>query len=274
MSVNQEFQGESVSSYQHFFTHIGIMTAFVSPSNAGLKHRNSRVSMPLRSASEEDEPDSHTSIPTHETDQQCRMPNSTRRQNQVCSKVSRHKDVNKVSPNSEPVAIASARSRKSEHRGSATIPVRRVCGMKIYDTPITNLKLLRVYSRRVVDWKSLAKYLSVDKREIQRINRHYKFDEERCCQMLYSWHKTQGNHATHACLAQGFKEIGQEYLIKDLQKQLKDTGSHEASMMDNEIEIDLGQDTWGAEIVQLTLWLSEKRAEGFTAARIQIKLEQ
>ena len=154
------------------------------------------------------------------------------------------------------------------------MPVRRVCGMKIYDTPITNLELLRVYSRRVVDWKSLAKYLNVDKREIQRINRHYKLDEERCCQMLYSWHKTQGNHATHARLAQGFKEIGQEYLIKDLQKQLKDTGFHEASMVDNEIEIDLSQETWGAEIVQLTLWLSEKRTEGVTAAKIQVKLEQ
>ena len=245
------------------------MQALVSPSNAGLKHRNPRVSMPLRSASEGDEPDSHTSIPTHETAQQCRMPNSTRRQSQVCSKVPRDKDANKVS-----ATTSTVRSRNSEQSGSASMPVRRVCGMKIYDTPITNLELLRVYSRRVVDWESLAKYLDVDKREIQRINRHYKLDEERCCQMLYSWHKTQGNHATHACLAQGFKEIGQEYLIKDLQKHLKDTGSHEASMMDNEIEIDLGQDTWGAEIVQLTLLLSEKRAEGFTTARIQIKLEQ
>ena len=54
---------------------------------------------------------------------------------------------------------------------------------------------------------------------------------------------------------------------------MKDTESNEASMVDNEIEIDLSQETWGAEITQLTLWLDEKRAEGFTAARIQVKLE-
>lgn len=251
------------------------MPGFVSSSNAGLKHHSPRVSMPLRSASEGDEPNSYTSISTHETVQHCKMPNSTRRrQNQVYSKVSGDKDVNKVSSNAEPAATSTAISRNSEQNGSASMPARRVCGMKIYDTPITNLELLRVYSRRVVDWKSLAKYLNVDEREIQRINRHYKLDEERCCQMLYSWHKTQGNHATHARLAQGFKEIGQEYLIKDLRKHFKDTGSHEASIVDNEIEIDLSQETWGAEIVQLTLWLSEKRTEGFTAARIQVKLEQ
>ena len=231
--------------------------------------------MPFRSASEGDEPDSHTSIPAHELAQQCRMPNSDRgRQNQVCSKVPRDKTVSKVSPKAEPAAIATVRSRHSEQRGSASIPVRRVCGINIQDTPITNSELLRVYSRRVVDWKSLAKYLNVDEKEINRINHHYKLEEERCCQMLHSWCRTQDNRATYACLAKGFKEIGQEYLIKDLQKHLKDTGSHEASMMDNAIEIDLSQETWGAEIAQLTLWLNEKRAEGFTAARIQIKLEQ
>ena len=203
------------------------------------------------------------------------MPNSARgRQNEVRSKASKDKDVNKVSPNTEPATNATARSRNSEQRGSGSIPARRVCGMNIHDTPITNSELLRVYSRRVVDWKSLAKYLKVDEGEINKINCHYKLDEERCCQMLHSWHRTEGNHATYARLAKGFKEIGQEYLIKDLQKHLNDTGSHEASMVDSEIEIDLSQETWGAEITQLTLWLSEKQAEGFTAARIQIKLEQ
>ena len=251
------------------------MPALVFPSNAGLKHCNPHVSMPLRSASEGDEPDSHTSIRAHELAQQCRMPNSDReRQKQVCSKVPRNKTGSEVSPNAEPAAIGTARSRHSEQRGSASIPVRRVCGMNIHDTPITNSELLRVYSRRVVDWKSLAKYLSVDEKEINRINHDYKLDEERCCQMLHSWRRTEGNHATYARLAKGLKEIGQEYLIKDLQKHLNDTGSHEASMVDSEIEIDLSQETWGAEITQLTLWLSEKQAEGFTAARIQIKLEQ
>ena len=230
--------------------------------------------MPLRSASEGDEPDSHTSIQAHKLAQQCRMPKCTRRQNQVYSKVYRDKDMSKVSPNAEPGTNATARSRNCEQRSSARIPVRRVCGMDIQDSPITNSELLRVYSRRVVDWKSLAKYLNVDEREINRINHDYKLDEERCCQMLHSWRRTEGNHATYAHLAKGFKEIGQEYLIKDLQKHLKDTAFHEASMMDNEIEVDLSQEMWGAEIVQLTLWLDEKRAEGFTAARIQIKLEQ
>ena len=172
------------------------------PLNAGVKHCNPHVAMPLRSASEGDEPDSHTSVPAHELAQQCRMANSTRRrQNQVHSKVPRDKDVNKVSPNAEPATTATTRSRNSEQRGSDSIPVRRVCGMNIQDTPITNSELLRVYSRRVVDWKSLAKYLKVDEGEINRINRHYKLDEERCCQMLHSWHRTQGNHATYARLA-------------------------------------------------------------------------
>ena len=273
MSANQEFQGELVSSYQHF-SFIMLISALVFPLNAGLKHCNPLVSMPSRSVSEGDEPDSHTSIPVHELAQQCRMPKSTRRQSQVYSKVHRDKDMSKVSPNAEPATIGTARSRNSEQRGSTSIPVGRVCGMHIQDTPITNSEMLRVYSRRVVDWKSLAKYLNVDEREINRINHDYKLDEERCCQMLHSWRRTEGNHATYARLAKGFKEIGQEYLIKDLQKHLKDTAFHEASVMDKEIEIDLSRETWGAEIVRLTLWLDEKRTEGFTAARIQIKLEQ
>ena len=230
--------------------------------------------MPSRSVSEGNEPDSHTSIRAHESAQQYRMPKSTRRQNQVRSEVHRDKDVSKVSPNAEPATIGTARRRNTEQRSSASIPVGRVCGMNIQDTPIKNSEMLRVYSRKLVDWKSLAKYLNVDEREINRINHDYKLDEERSCQMLHSWRRTEGNHATYARLAKGFKEIGQEYLTKDLLKYLKDTGSHEVSMVDNEIEIDLSQEMWGAEITQLTLWLDEKRAEGFTTARIQIKLEQ
>lgn len=100
-------------------------------------------------------------------------------------------------------------------------PQQTICGVKICDTPITNAeKLFEYYSRRIVRWEPLAKYLNVHDNEIERINHTYRLDEEKCFQMLYSWSKSAHNRATYTCLAKGFREIEQEYLIKDLHSHL------------------------------------------------------
>ena len=170
---------------------------------------------------------------------------------------------------SEATVASGGHKHSTPKRGVSSKP-QRVCGLDIPDTPIRNAeKLFELYSRRIVRWQRLAKYLNVHDSEIDMINRHYRFEEEKCFQMLCSWSKSAQNRATYACLAEGFRKIEQEYLIKDLH-----TPASNSCQETVEYDIDLSEDKWEAKLGELMKLLFEKQIEGFTAAKIHVKLEK
>jgi len=176
--------------------------------------RKKKNSMPLRSASEGGETRILSSMPAcSRTD--TTAPKSTR---QIQKPMHSESSVAQVTP---AATVATGHKHSTPKHGDTSKPQRTVCGLNIHDTPITNAeKLFEFYSRRIVRWQPLAKYLNVHDNEIERINQTYRLDEEKCFQMLYSWSKSACNRATYGCLAEGFREIEQEYLIKDLHSHL------------------------------------------------------
>lgn len=183
----------------------------VFPSTVGRKQKNS---MPLRSTSEGGE----THIPSpmsvcYRTD--TTVPKSTRKMQKPMHSESSAAQVKSAA------TVATGHKHSTPKHGVTKNPQRTICGLKICDMPITNAeKLFEYFSRRIVRWEPLAKYLNVHDNEIERINQTYRLDEEKCFQMLSSWGKSACNRATYGCLAEGFREIEQEYLIKDLHSHL------------------------------------------------------
>ena len=171
--------------------------------------------------------------------------------------------------------VATVHKHSTPKRGVTNNPQRTICGLKICDTPITNAeKLFEYFSRRIVRWQPLAQYLNVHGNEIERINHTYRLDEEKCFQMLYYWSKSPHNRATYACLADGFREIEQEYLIKDLHSSLTAATPHQDTTMEYDIDLKNLGESWGPTSIELTKVFSKKQREGFTSARIQVRLHQ
>lgn len=171
--------------------------------------------------------------------------------------------------------VATGHKHSTPKRGVTNNPQQTICGLKICDTPITNAeKLFEYYSRRIVRWEPLAIYLNVHDNEIERINHTYRLDEEKCFQMLYSWSKSAHNRATYACLAEGFREIEQEYLIKDLHSHLTAATPHQDTTVEYDIDLkNLGK-SWGPTSFELGEVFTKKQREGFTNAKIQVRLDQ
>ena len=221
--------------------------------------------MPLRSTSEGGE----TRIPSptsvcYRTD--TTVPKSTRK---------RQKLMYSKSSEAQVTSAATGHKYSTPKHGVTSKPQRTVCGLNIRDTPITNAeKLFEFFSRRIVRWQPLAKYLNVRDNEIERINCTYRLDEEKCFQMLYSWSKSARNQATYACLAEGFREIEQEYLIKDLCSSLTAATPHQDTTMEYDIDLKNLEESWGPTSIELTKAFSKKQREGFTSARIQVRLHQ
>ncbi len=154
-------------------------------------------------------------------------------------------------------------------------------------------RLFRDFSRRISIWKTLAQYLNLHVREIDRISRDYEYEIEQCYQMLCTWKKQYGNRATYSRFAEGLQNIRQEDLIKDLLKYQDRTEypcEHRSSAIktpDKVYRVKLSQPghvlegnlskSKESEILGLVLemapYLQECQRIGYKRAEISVKLE-
>ncbi len=144
-------------------------------------------------------------------------------------------------------------------------------------------RLFRDFSRRIFIWKTLARYLNLHDREIDRISRDYEYEIEQCYQMLCTWKKQYGNRATYSRFAEGLQNIRQEDLIKDLLK-YQDRTEHPCEQRSSAINrfrtpdkvyrVKLSQPGCVLDLVlEMGAYLKECQRVGYKRAEISVKLE-
>ena len=135
-------------------------------------------------------------------------------------------------------------------------------------------KVFRDFAGRILHWKVLARFLKVSASDVQNIDRMYEFQNEKCFQMLCSWQKQSGNGATYIKLAEGFEEVKQESLIKDLHGHIQPSVAEATSSINSykaEIDIDSSDDVlkFNRDFFQ---FISDGKNNGSRTASIQIEL--
>ena len=128
--------------------------------------------------------------------------------------------------------------------GASRIAQRKVCGIPFPVTAIRDSrKLFKHFAGRITQWRALAQFLKAN--NVHDIDTKYEFQNEKCYRMLCSWRTQFGNEATYIQLAEGFKHVKQEYLIKELhdyiQPSMEKTTSGE-NCYKTEIDIDSSDD--------------------------------
>jgi len=140
-----------------------MLSDLVFPSTVGRKQKNST---PLRSTS-----GGETRIPCPMS--VCNRTDTTVTKSTRKTQKPMHSE-SSVAQVKSAATFATGHKHSTPKRGVTKNPQRTICGLKICDTPITNAeKLFEYFSRRIVRWEPLAKYLNVHDNEIERINQTY-----------------------------------------------------------------------------------------------------
>ena len=114
-----------------------------------------------------------------------------------------------VSVDSDFASLRRSASSQSGESHMLPIPIPK-------NEPIRNpMKMFRILSARIIKWAMLARYLYLQDKDTDTIKKNYFCPQERCLQMLHSWHNKFKEDATYSALAQALIDTMQEQLLDE-----------------------------------------------------------
>jgi len=136
------------------------------------------------------------------------------------------------------------------------------------------IDLLKRLAVLIPNWQKLAHQLGLDDQQIEALDTNYVMWQEQCFQMLKAWIEKDDN-ASCAKLVEELRNMHRpelESLIHQHMEQL----SKPMTGITMEYDIDLKNlgESWGVTSYQLGEVFRKKEREGFTSAKIQVRLDQ
>jgi len=174
--------------------------------------------------------------------------------------------------------------RHASHAEELGVPENQNIPVALYE-PLAlcqkhTIDLLKGLAVPIPNWQMLAHQLGLDDQQIEALDTNYVMWQEQCFQMLKAWIEKDGN-ASRARLVEELRNMHRpelESLIHQHMEQLSKptTGitTHQDTTMEYAIDLKNLGESWGVTSFELGEVFRKKQREGFTSAKIQVRLDQ